>query len=422
MMTMIPTRRLPALQQMASRRRFDANTTSAHRHHVNNNNNNKQQETFLVVSRRLYFSMLPNTSTTSSGVFKDATLLRNNKNRQYVIIRPYLSSSMTSPEKLQGAMQTARRRVVAEQQQDAVANNGYYWQRAFQWYSRKLSTHPLITKSLTSAIIAGLGDVLCQAAMYNDDNDSLPATATTNHENDENNNKEPSKVSSSSSTSRRMICWLHSFWTTGWDAQCTCIFALLGFTFVAPTSHYWYEALAKHAWTTGQSLTNISKRVFLDQFVWTPIFFVIWLTSFWTLQDNITIINHSNSSNGSTTAAVATNKNSNSNSDTPTAETPTAASASTSSSSAHKISSQLAQHLPDVMIAVGSIINNACASKILHSLHFSSSSSVHTHLPELDPLDSSSIHQLLCVSRQVSSFILQRFRISVERLFELCHA
>jgi hypothetical protein len=147
-------------------------------------------------------------------------------------------------------------------------------------------------------------------------------------ENDDENKKDGKKKNVMESSSR----WLFSFWTTGWDAQCTFIFALLGFTFVAPTSHYWYEVLAKHRWTAGQSLTSISKRVFLDQFFWTPVFFVIWLASFWTLQD------------AAATAVTITN-----NSDTTT----TTDTMSPTSDRVGKISSQLAQHLPEVMIAVG---------------------------------------------------------------------
>lgn len=56
-------------------------------------------------------------------------------------------------------------------------------------------------------------------------------------------------------------------------------------TFVAPTSHYWYGGLAKHSWTKGSTFVPITKRVILDQFVWTPVFFVIWLGSFWSLEE-----------------------------------------------------------------------------------------------------------------------------------------
>lgn len=125
-----------------------------------------------------------------------------------------------------------------------------FWRQFFSWYSQKLNTHPLLTKSLTGAVIAAAGDVLCQAGTYKDQDK-------------------------------------RSFWTGGgWDLRRSLNFFLLGLTFVAPTSHYWYGNLAVHPWTKGQSFVQISKRVALDQFVWSPVFFVIWLTGFWGLERN----------------------------------------------------------------------------------------------------------------------------------------
>ena len=115
-----------------------------------------------------------------------------------------------------------------------------------------------------------------------------------------------------------------AFWNNqdghGWDAERSWHFFLLGLVFVAPTSHYWYGGLAKHAWTKGQSLTQITKRVALDQFVWTPVFFVIWLSSFWTLQGDKT----TDEKNGTKSSSAVT---------------------------AASIQAQLVQHLPEVMVA-----------------------------------------------------------------------
>jgi hypothetical protein len=268
------------------------------------------------------------------------------------------------PEKLKVVMQTVRHAAAKKKQDDAaVKKNGSFWQRTFQWYSHKLSTHPILTKSLTSAFIAAWGDVLCQAAMYGTTNSSAiiispspppppPADAalsTTNHDviNDGDKSKE-GKNNGMMETSKLFVwSWWYSFWTTGWDANCTAIFALLGFAFVAPTSHYWYEVLARHSWTTGQSVSRITKRVFLDQFVWTPVFFVIWLASFWTLQD-IATATTTTATTTTANSATAADTNQNESDATPATETETSA----MSNSPEKISSQLAQHLPEVMIAV----------------------------------------------------------------------
>jgi len=148
------------------------------------------------------------------------------------------------------------------------SSSGSGWSRFFRWYSDKLSTHPLLTKSLTGALIAAAGDVLCQAGTYK------------GPDKDKSSNKE--RVAGNNNKANK---W-QAFWCQGgWDAERSFHFFLLGLTFVAPTSHYWYGGLAKHPWLTGQSFQQITKRVALDQLVWTPVFFVIWLSGFWTLQD-----------------------------------------------------------------------------------------------------------------------------------------
>lgn len=137
-------------------------------------------------------------------------------------------------------------RTGAQQQQQ----QGAWWRQAWAWYGSKLESHPLITKSLTGAVIAAAGDVLCQAGTYKDQE------------------KRP-------------------FWTGGgWDIRRSMHFFVLGFAFVAPSSHYFYGNMAIHPWTRGQTFAQISKRVALDQFVWSPVFFVIWLTGFWGLEKN----------------------------------------------------------------------------------------------------------------------------------------
>lgn len=130
--------------------------------------------------------------------------------------------------------------------------------RAFDWYSKKLSTHPLLTKSITGGIIAAAGDIMCQAGLYY---------------------KKPKDDAATTYNKSFMASFCEA-----WDYRRSLHFFILGFTFVAPTSHYWYGGMAKHAWTRGQSFGQISKRVALDQFLWTPLFFVIWLGGFWSME------------------------------------------------------------------------------------------------------------------------------------------
>mmetsp|Transcript_47508 Transcript_47508/g.70722 ORF Transcript_47508/g.70722 Transcript_47508/m.70722 type:complete len:219 (-) Transcript_47508:149-805(-) len=104
------------------------------------------------------------------------------------------------------------------------------------WYSRKLETHPLMTKGLTSGLIASCGDLLAQRME---------------------GRKE-------------------------WDATRTRRFWLLGFGLVAPTVHVWYRLLMTRI--PGNSAVTVAKRVFFDQLLFAPLFNCAFLSSLWTLE------------------------------------------------------------------------------------------------------------------------------------------
>lgn len=111
------------------------------------------------------------------------------------------------------------------------------------WYSRKLDTHPLLTKCTTSGLAAGLGDLLGQYIQHKRE----PATSRWN-----------------------------------WDMARTGRFALLGFALVAPICHVWYGSLMERIPGTG--VKQITARVFLDQFVFTPLYIPFWLLNLWMLE------------------------------------------------------------------------------------------------------------------------------------------
>ena len=46
--------------------------------------------------------------------------------------------------------------------ESTVSTTANPFKRAFQWYSQKLETHPILTKGLTAGTIGALGDILCQ--------------------------------------------------------------------------------------------------------------------------------------------------------------------------------------------------------------------------------------------------------------------
>ena len=123
------------------------------------------------------------------------------------------------------------------------------------WYSEKLDTHPYLIKGITSGMIAASGDILCQSIST-----SLSVV-------------EDTSIQTSTNSS--------------WDVFRTLRFGVLGAFFVAPGCHIWYGALAR--WfpvTRPSAMANapVLKRVIADQFIFTPLFLIGWLSLLWTLE------------------------------------------------------------------------------------------------------------------------------------------
>lgn len=116
------------------------------------------------------------------------------------------------------------------------------------WYSKRLETHPLLTKGVTSGIIAGTGDAICQ--------------------------------------------WMVGFSKTdddakeegGWDRIRTGRFVLLGALWVAPVTHVWYQALATRVVPGPRSRTKVLQRLVVDQLAFAPLFCCSFLTGLWMLE------------------------------------------------------------------------------------------------------------------------------------------
>jgi hypothetical protein len=109
-------------------------------------------------------------------------------------------------------------------------------QSFLQWYSNKLDTDPVITKSITSAIIAAAGDAGCQ------------------------------KVSGDEP----------------FDLKRCGRFFILGGALVGPAVHWWYGTLV--SLLPGQTPARVVMRVCADQFVFTPICLSAFLSTLWTLE------------------------------------------------------------------------------------------------------------------------------------------
>jgi len=120
------------------------------------------------------------------------------------------------------------------------------------WYAAKLESHPLLTKCITSAFIAGSGDLVCQYI--------------THCQKRENQTENYSSVSNTFTP----------------DINRTGRFAFLGMTFVAPMAHSWFGFLGKYV--PGTSFTAAIKRVVLDQIIFAPIMIPGFMTNIMVLE------------------------------------------------------------------------------------------------------------------------------------------
>lgn len=107
-------------------------------------------------------------------------------------------------------------------------------------YAELLNVHPILTKALTSGIIAWSGDAVCQLLIERNTNE-------------------------------------HQY-----DAWRSVRFGFLGMALVGPVCHHWYGFLARII--PSQEAQGVAKRVFLDQFVFAPVFLNGFCTALWLLE------------------------------------------------------------------------------------------------------------------------------------------
>ncbi|KAJ6804737.1 protein sym-1 [Iris pallida] len=105
------------------------------------------------------------------------------------------------------------------------------------WYLMALDKQPVMTKSITSALLTLIGDLICQLLI-----DQVPQL----------------------------------------DLNRTFVFTLLGLVLVGPTLHYWYLSLSKMITMPGASGAFL--RLLLDQFGFAPIFIGVFLSALVTLE------------------------------------------------------------------------------------------------------------------------------------------
>ncbi|MCL7049702.1 hypothetical protein MKW94_001275 [Papaver nudicaule] len=119
---------------------------------------------------------------------------------------------------------------------DGAENGGGNWS-LISWYLKLLEMYPLLTKSVTSALLNLIGDLACQILI-----DKVPTA----------------------------------------DVKRTFIFTFLGFALVGPALHFWYLYLSKLV--TASGATGAVLSLVLDQFVFSPIFLGVFLSTLVTLE------------------------------------------------------------------------------------------------------------------------------------------
>ena len=119
------------------------------------------------------------------------------------------------------------------------------------WYSQKLSSHPILTKCITSGIIAGAGDLACQYIVHCKQGRDKTEPVVDKHV------FRPDLIRSSR-------------------------FTILGFALIAPVVHFWYGTLMIRI--PGTSAKAVLQRLVLDQAFFAPLFIPTFLTNLMMLE------------------------------------------------------------------------------------------------------------------------------------------
>lgn len=163
-----------------------------------------------------------------------------------ILTRRKFSTKTKDTQQARNSSHTSENQAKEKAQRENIFN------RFGAWYSCKLETNPLVTKSITGGLIAATGDTICQFGTY------------TPSEDKKEDGSEP------------------DFWKEIYRPTRSFHFFLMGAFFASPLNHFWFNFLSRHF--AGQSWIAITRRVFLDQFLWCPFWTVSWLSIFWTME------------------------------------------------------------------------------------------------------------------------------------------
>ena len=167
----------------------------------------------------------------------------------------------------------------------AIHNKPHRQRRSLlQWYSDMLDTHPVATKCITSGLIAGAGDFLCQSMLRE-------TSAATDKDKEEQQllRRRQSEITqyhlppnnntfAAASMTANPLYW--------WDSERTARFVLQGALLTGPGVHAWYTWLNRCV--PGTATPQVLKRIVLDQFLWNPAFISVRLAFLWFLEGQLT--------------------------------------------------------------------------------------------------------------------------------------
>ena len=156
------------------------------------------------------------------------------------------------------------------------------------WYSNQLDRRPLLTKIISSALIAASGDIICQvidngsttAACIDDDNTITTATVSKIEEKrvQTNDNDTDIRITIDNTTAQQQQQQQQIDWYR------TGRFFLIGAFWVAPATHVWYGFLSTRLLAGAATPKRIIQRLFIDQFGAAPIFCPTFMGLLWLLE------------------------------------------------------------------------------------------------------------------------------------------
>lgn len=126
----------------------------------------------------------------------------------------------------------------------------------FEWYSKKLDSHPITTKCISAGLLSSIGSILAQMIEHRqEEQDKADSNNTKNL-----SRQKPFEI----------------------DLAQVSRFAFLNVVFVAPVLHHWYNIINRAI--PGTSFPRVLQRTFADEFLFSPIYVPSFLCMLWKLE------------------------------------------------------------------------------------------------------------------------------------------